>query len=273
MSEVTKIDTYVPPAADPRNPTAEQVQRLSDQAKQGVTRVSTGPDEQRPAGLPEKFKSWEDMAKAYTELEKKQGGAKQPEPKLEDKPADKPADPPAEQQKAASEAVQKAGLDVKALEAEYAQNGKLTDESMKKLEAAGFSKDIVDAYIAGQSALAEKFHGELHGIAGGETQFQQMWQWGEGALSMPEKVALNKTLDSGDQAAIKMAFQGLHSKWVSAGQNEPARPIRGGNGSEGAGDRYTHRDEVMKDMQNPEYHTNEAFRRKVVAKLKRSNVW
>lgn len=292
MGEVAKIDTFAPAQPGPKDVPAESVAAMAAQARTGVTRASVAEPtkDERPAWLPENYKTPEDFAKSYKELQAeltrvKQGGKPAEKPAGE-KPADakpsldglklgeKPTEKPAEgAPKTAEEAVEKAGLDMAALSKEYQEKRALSPESMKALEKVGISKEIVDSYIAGQEAIAEKLHADLHTVAGGKAQFEQMFAWANENLPNTDRETLNKTLKTGDHQAIKMAFAGIHSKWTAAGQDEPTGQITGTKAGAGNSDRYTHRDEIMKDMKNPEYKTNEAYRKNVMAKIKRSNVW
>lgn len=302
MESVNRVETYVPPTeTGPKDIPAADAAKLAEQAKAGVTRVTASPSEaapaeapkaeqkpaDRPAGLPEKFKSIEDMAKAYAELEKKLGS---PKPAAEAPKADAPKNPlealklpdgkPAEAApeatpEAAAKAVADAGLDMKALNAEFAQHGDISPESYKALEAKGISKEIVQGYIAGQVALAEKMTADLYSVAGSEEKFQAMHEWSATHLSDAEKDAVNKTIASGDHNAIKLAFAGIHAKYVAAEGNPPAFQLGGHQGHTTA-DVYTNRAEMLADLKNPDYKRHdaigEAFRSKVDAKLRRSAI-
>ena len=100
----------------------------------------TGEDEtpERPEWLPEKFKTPEDMAKAYAELEKAKSKGEAPDDK------DKDTDATAEK------AVDEAGLDMDALSKEYAESGELSKESLEALSKVGITEDMVQSYITGQ---------------------------------------------------------------------------------------------------------------------------
>lgn len=296
MGEVAKIDTFAPAQPGPKDVPAESVAAMSAQARTGVTRASVAEPvkDERPAWLPENYKTVEDFVKSNKELQAEltrvKQGIKAPETKPTDKPADKPADAkpsldglklgekPTEKPvegapKTAEEAVEKAGLDMEALSKEYQQSRKLSPESMAALKKVGISEEIVNGYIAGQEAIAEKIHADLHSVAGGKAQFDAMRDWAIENLSQPDRLALNKTIETGNHEAIKMAFAGIHAKWTAAGHDEPTGQITGNKAGAGNSDRYTHRDEILKDMNNPEYKTNEAYRQNVLKKIKRSNVW
>lgn len=217
--------------------------------------------EERPAWLPEKFKSVEDMAKAYAELEKAQGKAK----------ADpKDAEVPTGEQ--AAEAVKSANLDMKALEAEYATNGELSEDSLKALEAVGITPDMVNLYIAGQEAQAQALVADMLEPVGGNMEaYNEMISWASNGLSDTEIDNFNTVIDSGNQAAIKMAVQNLANKYAEANGSEPGRTVSGKSSTSGSSV-YESTADLMKDMQNPEYDSNPSFRAKVEAKLARSSI-
>lgn len=288
MGEVTKIDTFQAAKPDAKDIPAETAAKIAAEAKASVGRgvaspvtpppAPVAPDPDRPAWLDPKFKTPEDMAKAYKELEKKQGsqGEKKVEPPkgttgLAIEPAKAPDGTITPDPKSAEAVVAKAGLDMAALSTEYQKNGELSADSLKALEGVGITKDVVDLYIEGQKALVAQRVADIESVAGSPEKFEQMRAWGATNLSPTEIEAINKACTAGDHQAIKMAYTAVHAKWMAAGQNEPEQ-IRGGR-AEPTVDVYTHRDEIKADMRKPEYKTNEAFRAKVMAKVSRSNIW
>lgn len=213
---------------------------------------------ERPEWLPEKFKSVEDMAKAYSDLEKKLGTGEKPEAA-------------AATEEAAKEATEAAGLDMDALSAEYSEKGELTAESLSKLEKVGITKDMVEAYIAGQEAQANVVRQQLLEPVGGEEAYGEMIQWASNNLPEKDIDAYNAILEGGDMNAIKMAVENLKSKYTSNVGSEPSRQLSG-KGTNGSASAYESVADLMKDMGNREYETNPAFRKKVEAKLARSNI-
>lgn len=220
----------------------------------------------RPENVPEKF--WnaetgevntEALLASYAELEKARSNGENTE------------EQEAEAQGAAEEAAEAAGLDMDGLRSEYAEKGELSEESIAKLEAVGISKDMVDNYIAGQEAQAAAAKSALLEPVGGEEAYQEMISWAADNLSDGDIDAFNAALESGDMNQTKMAVENLNTKYRAANGNEPARELNGKPGA-GQGSVYESTADLMKDMQNPEYHTNPAFRAKVEAKLGRSNI-
>lgn len=235
-----------------------------------VTKVQTDPNAPpaRPDYIPEKFwkgnveESTKAMAQSYTELEKKQGG----EPKKVD---DLKTTPPAPDAAATAKAVTAAGLDFGKLEAEYNTNGgKLSAESYAALEKAGFPKDTVDKYVAGQEAVAKDIRTQFTAIAGDEQGLKDVIAWANTGLPKEQQDAYNKALESGDVNVALLAFRGVHAAYV-AENGKPGTIQQGGTRAGGTAGiaAYESNAQVVKDMRSEEYRTDPAFRAKVQARL------
>lgn len=257
MPEIT-IRTDATP--DPSKAPANVVEKKPGEVQ--VVPPAEGGDPQRPAWLPEKFKSAEDLAKAYAELEKKQS---QPAPK----PQEKPAGQTTEQ---LVESAQKAGVDLKALGDEFAKNGKLSDTSYKALADKGFTKESVDSYIAGQQALATQTRTELVESVGGEETFGKMIEWAKAALSPEDQVAYNSAVESGNKALAKMALEGLHARYTAAVGSEPEL-INGEAAAASSGVKgYESQAQIIAAMSDPRYATDDAYRRSVEQRMAKTDV-
>jgi hypothetical protein len=220
----------------------------------------TGEDEtpERPEWLPEKFKTPEDMAKAYAELEKAKSKGEAPDDKDTDATAEK--------------AVDEAGLDMDALSKEYSESGELSKESLEALSKVGITEDMVQSYITGQEAQAAAAQKELLEPIGGDIEaYNKLTAWAGDNLSDAEVDEFNSVLETGNPSAVKMAIRDLSAKYESVNGTEPGRQLSGKPNTSGAAV-YESTADLMKDMQNPEYAKNPAFRAKVEAKLGRSNI-
>jgi len=259
--------TSTNPPATPEAGTPEYDQAMAarfDAAQTNAGAPAPAPKtEERPAWLPEKFKSPEDMASAYKELETKLSQGKQSEakPELTIKEAT--------QEEAKVEAA-KAGVDYGAFEQEFQTNGSLSVESYQKLEAAGISRDMVDAYIQGQVALASQIQTEVFSTVGGPENYSQMTTWAATNLTKGELAAYNKAMDYGSVDEIKLAVQGLQARYTKANGSEPT--LLGGSTSTTSGDVFRSTQELTRAMANPLYKTDPAYREDVIAKLSRSNI-
>ncbi len=162
-------------------------------------------------------------------------------------------------------------VDFSKYETEFLNTGGLSEESYQELEQAGFPKALVDAYIAGQQALASQFQQQVMNTVGGEAAYQEMIRWASQALSPDEKEAYNRILDSGDLSAIKLAVEALHAKFQRMNPKLP-RLIKG-EGTQGSLVGYASIAEMLRDMQDPRYDKDPAFRRSVEQRLAVSNIF
>ena len=224
----------------------------------------------RPEGLPEKFKSVEDMAKSYSELESKLGAqdksfeneTSQPEPKKESKPEG--------DLEIAEKAVSDAGLNMETLQSEYNEKGQLDDKSYESLEKAGIPKSYVDAFINGQAALAKQQGEEVKSVVGGEEAYGKIASWAAENMTEGEKKAYNDTVNSKDLESIKLAVAGLKAKYDMANGSEPnlvkgkATPTSGGS--------YESWAQVTEAMADPRYAKDIAYQNAVKAKIANSKL-
>ena len=171
----------------------------------------------KPEGLPEKFNSVEDLAKSYSELEKKLGdnkeAPKEEAPKTETKTSDL---------EIAEKAVESAGLNMDNLATEYNEKGELDTKSYEALEKAGIPKDYVNQFIEGQKAIADQQATSIKDMVGGADAYTEMSNWAAENMSEQEKTAYNTAVNSKDIETAKLAVVGLKAKFESANGNEPS---------------------------------------------------
>lgn len=229
--------------------------------------ASTEQKPERPDWLPEKFATPEDMAKAYAEMEKKQGSGETEQ--NTDGETNEEAN--AEADAAVTGVVEAAGLDMQALGQKITEKGDLDDSDYEALAKQGVSKEMVQQYVSGQQAIAAKLVSDLHSQVGGEEQFNELIGWAAENLSKDEIEAFNATVDNGTPAAVKLALKGLEAQRTAA---EGSKPNLIGGTRQGAtgGDVYRSTAEVTAAMSDPRYTKDAAYRADVMAKLGRSNV-
>lgn len=168
-------------------------------------------------------------------------------------------DPLAPQSQQEAEATLKtAGLDIREFETEFMANGELSEESYEKLVKAGIPRTMVDSYIRGQEALAEKTISEVHAIAGGSEGYASMVEWARDNLSAQEIEAFDHVMAGGNKELIILAVTGVVSRWKNAAGSAPKRmvkgrvsPTRGGGGFESA-------EEMIRAINDPRYKKGDA---------------
>lgn len=214
---------------------------------------------QDPPKLAGKFASKEELEKAYLELEKKLGSPNKEEA---------PVDPSSVDQNKAEEIAKGAGLDIDQMQQWYSQNGQLSEEHYKALEKSGIPKEIVDQYIAGQEAQAEKYRDSIISKVGGQDNFSAMAEWAKVNMSEQEIAAYNKATSSADMAVVENAVLGLAYRYQSAVGKDPK--LLGGQtvGSSG----FQSVAQLTEAMKDPRYEKDPAYRKDVQNRLANSNI-
>ena len=205
-----------------------------------------------------KFDTQEDLIKSYQELEKKIS-----QPKAETKTEDKGLEIEAK----AEEAVAQAGLDMTALQSEYDTNGELSKASIEKLTADGIDKSIIDAYIYGQTALAQNIETDIKNTVGGHDQYKGMMEWAKENLSAEEITAYNNTVNSRDVASVKLAVSGLKAR-MEAGQEPNLVQGKASTSTNG----YESWAQVTEAMKDPRYAKDPAYQAEIQSKLRNSKL-
>jgi hypothetical protein len=210
----------------------------------------------RPSWLPEKFKSAEDLAKAYSALESKLGSSGEEKPS---QPDEKPADPLAIKP---TEPAPDNDSFVDKFSEEFMSNGKLSDESYQALASKGYSKKMVDGFIAGQQAILQQSRNQIFKEVGGENTYNEIISWASQNLSKGEIEAYNKAVSSQDWSSIQFAVNGLKARFDG---NKSPKLVQGQTGNTREG--FASRAELAKAVSDPRYKNDPAYRRKVEEKL------
>lgn len=167
--------------------------------------------------------------------------------------------------------LQTKGVDFNALAQEYEQSGELSADSLSKLEKAGYPKTVVDAYLNGLNANAEKFASTVQGFAGGAEGYAQLGQFiksqGEGV-----RKAFNAVIQSGDLGQIQLAIGGLKAQMEKTYGTSNKTIMAGGAGAASVTG-YQNTAEMIKDMSDPRYQTDTKFTQQVIQKIKSSSIF
>jgi len=235
----------------------QEVNSQSNSEAQQTENVSQETSSERPEWLPEKFSSAEDLAKAYSELEKK-FSTKTTE--TNEQPSDLKIKP--------TEEVKEQTNSLDKFYTEYANDGGLSENSYSELAKMGINRQTVDAYISGQEALQQQHTASIMSTVGGQENYNNMVQWASQNLSKSEIEAFNKTVDTGTIEQAQLAIAGINAKYQSNTREPNLFSGHKADTNEG----YESVAQMLTDINNPKYQTDSAFRRKVENKVKNSNV-
>jgi len=185
-----------------------------------------------------KFKSQEDLAEAYQNLEKKMSSSETPQGNID-------------------QILQESGD-------YYNEHGEISEDHYKQFEARGISREYVDRYVSGIKASASEATSKLMGTIGGEDNFAQMSEWMAESLPESEITAYNNVVEKGSNEEVSVLLQGMFARYRSA-TGAGATQVQGTVSSTPAG--FRSRGEVMAAMGDPRYGTDAAFRSEVERKL------
>lgn len=209
-----------------------------------------------------KFKTPEELAKSYLELQSKLGGKQEPAPTGTESKFEP-----------LTEAV------LSEYSKEYAENGKLSDDAYRRLqEAHGLDRGVVDTYIYGQVAQGEARAVAILQSAGFESkeEFTQVAEWAaSGALSEGELAAFNAA-QVADVESAKLAMQGLKARYDKAFPKAPGLVKEAASHTSGP-QPFVSNAEVAEAMSNPLYKEHggrgDAYRSQIRARLAVSKVF
>tara|TARA_Y100001963_G_scaffold70623_1_gene98266 strand:+ start:292 stop:1044 length:753 start_codon:yes stop_codon:yes gene_type:complete len=213
------------------------------------------PQSERPEWLPEKFNSPEDMAKAYGELESKQSGKQTEESDTK-------------QDLSIPELSEK---DMNYYSQRFAENGQLDEEDYSGLEKLGVSKDMVNAYIQGQAAMQQQYTQTVYNEVGGQESYQAMTEWASNSLTPEEIAVYDEAVNSGDTTKTMSAVKGLQARYQLENGTQP-NLMQGKTTGTGV-QAYESLDQMKREMQDPRYASDPAFRESVQRKLAVSNIF
>lgn len=201
-------------------------------------------EEERPEWLPEKFKSPEDMAKAYGELESKLGADKE---EVTEEAVENETEPTTEPNQAQT-------LITDASKEFFENDGKLSEETYELLAQAGLSRELVDGYARGQAALQENEATQIKSAANGE--YDALSEWAGKTLTDDEMNTFNETVNNGSVDQAKLVVSGLYARYkAEVGGSQPK--LVTGNTTGSSTLPFQSMQEVSRAMQDPRYKSGD----------------
>ena len=256
---------------------------LSYQEPQNVTTVDNlTPEEQDSLQVGEqlsqqeeqvyagKYKSAQELEKAYMELQSKLGEQEKGETEVAEKePEDKPT---------LSEG---ATLITSASDEYYANGNKLSPETLQKFSSMS-SQDLINAYMEVQQLpeyqqaqqtpveITDAQVNQIKNAAGGEAAYSNIINWAKSNLEAEQINAFDDVVNTGSVQAINLAVAGLKAQYDNANGVE-GRMVTG-KAPTNSGDVFRSQQELVAAMNDPRYDRDPAYRQDVVDKLDRSNL-
>ena len=227
-----------------------------------------------------KFKSVEDLAASYKELEGKLGQVTE-----EDQPQTEEETETTEPEFNAEEfygdglasVLEEVGIDPQEISNRFEETGEINDDDYAKLGEAGFSKQVIDTYLDGLrgSATSEDIAtAQIQAIkdsVGGDENYSKMVSWAIDILPADEVNEFNSLTETANATAIKFAVQGLYSQYNNAMGVEPN--LVSGRASQSGTRPFQSAAEVEAAVSDPRYGKDVAYTQSVYARYEGSNVF
>tara|TARA_B100000003_G_scaffold74939_1_gene67106 strand:- start:360 stop:1160 length:801 start_codon:yes stop_codon:yes gene_type:complete len=264
MSETLSYQPETQTESAPDNLTPEEQDSLA---------VGEKLQEQQEGLLAGKYKSAEELEKAYVELQKKLGESKEEDTEqasAEPEPEDKPQ-------------LSEGATLITDASKEYFDNGnKLSPETLAKFSSLS-SQDLIKAYMEVQSNpefqqqqaappadITASQINQIKNAAGGEQKYAQIVNWAKSSLPQDQINAFDEVVSTGSVQAIQLAVSGLKAEYDNANGVE-GRMVTGKTAPNN-GDVFRSQAELVRAMSDARYDNDPAYRQDVIEKLDRSDL-
>jgi len=228
-----------------------------------------------------KFKSVEDLAASYKELEGKLGQVtEEDQPPVEEETETNKTEFNAEEfyGDGLASVLEEVGIDPQEISNRFADTGEINEDDYAKLGEAGFSKQVIDTYLdglrGGEAASEDIATAQIQGIKdsiGGDENYSKMVSWAIENLPADEVKEFNNLTETANATAIKFAVQGLYSQYNNAMGVEPS--LVTGRASQSGPRPFQSAAEVQAAVSDPRYGKDVAYTQSVYARYEGSNVF
>ena len=248
-----------------------------------------------------KYKTTEDLEKAYKELETKLGSKDDSDLSLNKEESEPEPEEPQLTEKdfytedgsvnyetatqvygdKISEVFKDNEIDPFKMNEYFVENdGTLSEEMYETLGKAGLNKSLVDSYLQGvrnqvgmeqeqvQPILTDQEVASVHNIAGGKDGYEQLMNWAGSNLSDEDAKNFDDVIETGNKAAVTFAVKALMAQYEDATGRDGDLIT----GKQSPTKTYRSMAEVVRDMNNPLYDNDESYRDDVRRKLELSNI-
>ena len=229
-----------------------------------------------------KFKSVEDLAASYKELEGKLGTVtEEDQPQAEEEQTEtNDTEFNAEEfyGDGLASVLEEVGIDPQEISNRFTESGEINEDDYTKLGEAGFSKQVIDTYLDGLRGGATSGEdiatAQIQGIkdsVGGDDNYGKMVSWAIENLPAEEVKEFNALTETANATAIKFAVQGLYSQYNNAMGVEPN--LVSGKASSSGPTPFRSTNEVVTAMSDPRYGKDVTYTEDVQRRLGGSDVF
>ena len=238
-----------------------------NEAEQEAINIGQQLEDAQSEMLAGKYRNAEELEQGYIELQQKLGEQNDGTEGLQD-------DGNNEEEVVDQEPVDLADVNTEFLDTLWDESfEEFSPETLDQLQNMDPS-DLADMYLAyrqqnADQELQPQDVDALKNIVGGEEEYGAMLTWAQQSLGEQEIAMYDSVMQKGDPAACFFAVQALNSIYQNAYGFEGE--LLGGSTAPDMVDASRSQAEMIRDMSDPRYDTDPAFRNDVMEKLSRSN--
>lgn len=218
-----------------------------------------------------KFKTQEDLAKAYQNLEKKlgSGGTDVPETETGDEPKEpeKDVDSLEITQDESEPEGNESGINFQRYSEILSENnGTLTEEAYEELEGKGIPRDVVNVYINGLQLQQKQQQDFGVNLVGGADNYAAMQSWAASNMAPEDISSFNEAVTSSNRFVVEAAISTLYQKFQNATGKE-SKLIQGSPSATSGIQPFESFDEQVAAMSDPRYRTDAKYRKEFEQRL------
>ena len=211
-----------------------------------------------------KYKNAEELEKAHVELQKKLG---------------EKSDRDSQKESSKNELTEEESIEYDNILDKLwdeGSNNKLSQETFKQLqnmspvEVAKLAMQARQQSNPGQREFTEQDVQQIHGLVGGQENYENMMGWAAQNVSEQEVNLFDAVMDQGNPLAAYFAVQSMALKYQDAAGRDGQMVT--GKAPKSSAPGFQSQQEMIKAMEDPRYNDDPAYREEIMAKLERSNI-
>ena len=159
----------------------------------------------------------------------------------------------------------------------HANNGSISEDHYAQLKKAGLARDTIETYLDGVRATAGYANADLtnrqidsvRNSVGGKAEYDKIVGWAGQNLSKDEIQSFDELIGTGNVGAIQLAVSGLKAQYETANGFEGK--MYAGKPPKASSDTFRSQQELVAAMSDPRYDEDPAYRQDIIEKLERSD--
>ena len=155
---------------------------------------------------------------------------------------------------------------------DYLETGEMTPELEQNFKDIGIPKELAERHRELMDYQQENQASEMFNLVGGQEKYQEIAAWADTNMPQREQDAFNEVMESGHIENIKSAILNLSARYSQVNNTPNHSNLIKADAVSSSHLGYESQAQMIADMSDPRYETDEAYRAKIYAKVERSNL-